>query len=322
MTDNFRTDIWNKSRSGTDDVSVKPFALGELLIPSRKMKGLILTLTCLASLRVPVALAQTMLPDAASSQMRGTRQNRSHGCLKPVRLFAIEDYNGPFKSVAASLVRRVENQTAQNLQNSEMHICPLTVRQKLTLAGQNSIEPITFIAAGFSAGISQAADYDSHFGQGASGYGQRFGAALADNTAGEFFGTFLFPVIFRQDPRYYRVQEGGTKYRMGHALAHIFVTQSDDGTRMFNYSEWFTVASATALSNVYHPGNRRGFGPSAGQVAITVGTDAGFNVLREFWPEMSRKLKLPFRPPQAVPPRRTGQGKSAYDAHSIEIDVQ
>ena len=268
------------------------------------MKGLILTLICLASLRVPVALAQT-LPDAASSQMHARAETRTYGCLKPVRLFAIEDYNGPFKRVARSLVRRVENQTAQNPQNSDMHICPLTAQQKLRLAAQNSIEPITFIVAGFSAGISQAADYDSHFGQGASGYGQRFGAALADNTAGEFFGTFLFPVIFRQDPRYYRVQEGGTKYRMGHALAHIFVTQGDDGTSMFNYSEWLTVASTTALSNVYHPGNRRGFGPSAGQMAITIGSDAGFNVLREFWPEVSRKFKLPFRPLQAVPPGQT-----------------
>jgi len=261
------------------------------------MKGLILTVTWLATLRGPFALSQTPLPNAASSQQAVRTENQVGGCLKPVRLFAIEDYNGPFKRVAASLVRTVENQTAQNPQNAGLRICPLTVRQKFTFAARNSVEPITFIVAGFSAGISQAADYDSQFGQGASGYGQRFGAALADNTAGEFFGTFLFPVIFRQDPRYYRVQQGGTTQRMGHALAHIFVTQSDSGTRTFNYSEWLTVVSTTALSNVYHPGNRRGFGPSAGQMAITLGTDAGFNLLREFWPEVSRKVKLPFRSP-------------------------
>ena len=262
---------------------------------------LVLTITWLASLNLPIALGQTILPNAASTQMR-QRQHRSYGCLKPVRLFAIEDYDGPLKRVAASLVRRVENQTAQNPQDTELRICPLTAHQKFTLAARNSVEPINLIVAGFSAGISQAADYDSQFGQGASGYGQRLGAALADSTAGEFFGTFLYPVIFRQDPRYYRLQEGGTKHRLGNALAHIFVTQSDSGTRMFNYSEWLTVASTTALSNVYHPGNRRGFAPSAGQVAITIGTDAGFNVLREFWPEVSRRFKLPFRPPQAALP--------------------
>ena len=261
------------------------------------MKGLILMLGWLATV-TPMAVGQsTSLPNASPSQPAVTTEHQDHGCMKPVRLFAIEDYNGPFKRVAASLVRRVENQTAQNPQNAELRICPLTVHQKFNLAVRNSLEPITFIAAGFSAGISQAADYDSQFGQGGSGYGQRFGAAVADNTAGEFFGTFLYPVIFRQDPRYYRVQERGTKRRIGHALAHIFVTQSDSGTQMFNYSEWFTVASTTALSNVYHPGNRRGFGPAAGQVAITVGTDAGFNLLREFWPEVSRTFKLPFRPP-------------------------
>jgi len=64
---------------------------------------------------------------------------------------------------------------------------------------------------------------------------------------------------------------------------------------MVNFSEWFGRSSSVALSNLYHPGNRRGFEPSAVRVSLGVGSDIGFDVLREFWPEIVRKLKLPFR---------------------------
>ncbi len=62
-----------------------------------------------------------------------------------------------------------------------------------------------------------------------SGYGKRFGAAVTDNVTGDFFGIFLYPALFRQDPRYYRLGQGSTQARMGHALAHRFVTRGDSG---------------------------------------------------------------------------------------------
>jgi hypothetical protein len=62
------------------------------------------------------------------------------------------------------------------------------------------------------------------------------------------------------------------------------------------------MSSAVALNNVYIPGNRRGFAPAAERVACGVANNVGFDVLREFWPEIARKFRLHFRyetmPPQ------------------------
>ena len=69
----------------------------------------------------------------------------------------------------------------------------------------------------------------------------------------------------------------------------------ENGTQMFNFSEWLGTTSAVALSNLYHPGNQRGLAPAARQVSYGVIGDMGFDVLREFWPEIARKLSLPFR---------------------------
>ena len=68
-----------------------------------------------------------------------------------------------------------------------------------------------------------------------------------------------------------------------------------DGTRMFNSSEWLGTTSAAVLGNAYHPGNERGAASVATRVGFAVAQDRGFDVLREFWPEVSRKFNLPFR---------------------------
>jgi len=65
--------------------------------------------------------------------------------------------------------------------------------------------------------------------------------------------------------------------------------------QMFNFSQWLGTTSSVVLSNTYHPDNRRGFAPAAEAVGFSILQDTGFDVLREFWPEISRKLKLPFR---------------------------
>ena len=70
---------------------------------------------------------------------------------------------------------------------------------------------------------------------------------------------------------------------------------------MFNFSEWLGTTSTVALGDEYHPNNRPGVGPAAENIGFGLLQDMGFDVLREYWPEIARKLKLPFRE-QKEPP--------------------
>ena len=144
-------------------------------------------------------------------------------------------------------------------------------------------------------GEDKAYSPDASFGQGAAGYGKRFGAELADNASGDFLKEFASPTIFSEDPRYYRLGHGSVQRRLAHAFEHVVVAHQQNGDRMFNFSEWLGTASTAALGDVYHPDNRPGVGPAAQTMGYTFLQDAGFDVLREFWPEIARKLKLPFR---------------------------
>jgi hypothetical protein len=106
-------------------------------------------------------------------------------------------------------------------------IRPLTARGKWRLFVKGETDPFTFGSAAFEAGLAQANNDLSGYGQGAADYGKRLGAGLADETAGGFFGTFLFPTILHQDPRYYRIGIGSSKNRLGHALIRPLLTHKD-----------------------------------------------------------------------------------------------
>jgi hypothetical protein len=216
-------------------------------------------------------------------------------CDRPAELFDADEYNGPFKRIAAWFARNPEITTVPARRKNGQKICGLNAGQKFDMFAETSIDPVTFMGAAASAGFSQWQNDDSKWGQGAVAYGRRYGAALIDNEASNFFGQFFYPVIFRQDPRYYRKGHGSTRERLGYAMLHTLVARSDSGNKMPNYSLWATTASTVALANLYHPGNHQGFPPAATRVGLSIGSSMGYDLLREFWPEVVRKLRLPFR---------------------------
>ena len=231
-------------------------------------------------------------------------------CVQPARIFLIEEYTGPFKHLVGYFVRKPEIKTVHlHRIQPGARVCALTSGEKFHLFVRNTFHPVTFIAAGWDAGLAQAEDNDPTFGQGAEGYGRRYGSAMADHVSRDFFHTFLFPVIFQQDPRYYSQGYGSFHGRLRHALTHVFVAHSDSGGSGFNYSEWLGTVSAVALSNTYHPGNKRGVASASQRVAVNIASDAGFDVLREFWPEIVHKFRLPFR---VEPEPKTSSGSDKH----------
>jgi hypothetical protein len=225
-----------------------------------------------------------------------TRQNASAPCLEPPPLIRWEEYVGPFRKVIGTLARTLERKSVDPTHYKPgALLCSLEPKDKFFLFLHDSFDPLSLLTAGFNAGIDHAQDKDPTFGQGAQGYGKRFAADLAAQTSVRFFTDFAYPSIFSEDPRYYRLDQGTVHKRFLHAVGHAFVAHKDDGTHMFNVSEWLGTASAVALSDAYHPGNDRGFGPAARRRAYSVMMDMGFDVLREFWPEIARKLRMPFR---------------------------
>jgi len=165
----------------------------------------------------------------------------------------------------------------------------LPAHQKFTIASKDSFDyPLVGLAATF-AGIGQWSNQQPSFGQGFKGLGHRLATNYADQAMGNMFTEGLFPAILHEDPRYFRRATGTTKSRVAYALTRVFVTHRDSGGSRFNYSEWLGNASAVAISNMYYPDGRT-FTNNGSKLVLQVGTDALSQVLKEFWPDIKRRV--------------------------------
>lgn len=165
---------------------------------------------------------------------------------------------------------------------------PLDTGDKFRLFVADSTRPYQFLVAGAVAGVSMTDSDNRGFGQGAEGFGKRFGAAMADQASSNFFGTFLFPSIFRQDPRYFRRGHGSKGNRVTYALSRLVVTRAENGKSQFNSSKVLGILCSGALANTYYPENQRNAGRTFTTIGISFGTTAGLNLLKEFWPRKKK----------------------------------
>jgi hypothetical protein len=167
---------------------------------------------------------------------------------------------------------------------------PLKSSAKFKLFYQTTLDPFPTVAYALQAGVSQATNTHAGYGQGAAGYGKRFGAAFADGTSARLFTTYVFPSLLHQDPRYFRKGEGGGWSRCGYAISRGFVTRADSGATQPNWSNMFGKLAGGALSNTYYPMNDRGAELTFSRVAISLGYQTLGNLAIEFWPEIRRKV--------------------------------
>jgi hypothetical protein len=255
--------------------------------------------------------ARAQEPPTSTPAGEQARQNPASPCMEPPPLVRWEDYEGPFAKLVGTFGRKLERKAVHlpRYKPGAM-LCSLEPGDKFLLFLQDTIDPVSVLAPSFDAALDHAANRDPSFGQGGLGYAKRFGADFAGQTASRFFGDFLYPAIFSEDPRYYRQGHGRAGSRLLHAMRHTVVAHRDDGTLMFNFTEWLGTASSVALNNLYHPGNQPGVAAAARNGAYSVLQDMGLDVLREFWPEIARKFKMPFRGLRKEPPpgRNGGSG--------------
>ena len=129
----------------------------------------------------------------------------------------------------------------------------LTPRHKFKLAWKTSVDPVTFLIVGASAGVEQAQNHFNGYGQGTEGYAKRFGAGYADTVSGTFIGGAILPSLLKQDPRFFYKATGSFRVRFLYALAASVVCKGDNGHWQANYSNVLGNLASGGISNLYYP---------------------------------------------------------------------
>ena len=194
----------------------------------------------------------------------------------------------PQVEVAEDQIKEQEKQrvlgVVPNFYVSYVHnAAPLAPKQKFELAWKTSVDPISFAVVGAAAGVQQAQNDFSGYGQGAQGYAKRFAASYGDFLSSTFIGGAILPSLLKQDPRYFYKGTGSKRSRILYAIANSVICKGDNGHWQANYSGIVGSLAAGGISNLYYPANsREGWELTFENALIGIGESAAVNLLQEF----------------------------------------
>jgi hypothetical protein len=168
---------------------------------------------------------------------------------------------------------------------------PLTVGQKFKFTARGAFDPMQFGFVAIQTGISDAEGHDSAYGGGVEGYAKRLAVRFADGVVENFMTRAVMPTVLHEDPRYYQKGSGGFWRRTSYAVSRILVTRTDSGATTFNFSEILGSSSAAVISSYsYHLQGDHNIGNAATVWGTQVAYDALSYWLKEFWPDIHRKV--------------------------------
>jgi len=179
---------------------------------------------------------------------------------------------------------------------------PLTAREKYVLAYHQTVDFSAHFGNAFQAMLQQASNGQPHYGQGWGAYGQRFGAAEADQVTSAFFIFGFLPHVLHEDPRYFRKRHGSVWSRIRYSASRTVITRTDSGGSTFNTPQVLGQLLQQGISTAYYPQQDRTASRVFENWGINLAYTGAYNVLKEFYPDFLR-IVFHRRPaqPQAVP---------------------
>ncbi len=190
----------------------------------------------------------------------------------------------------ASTVKKATTLSGENLINKIMGVVgqddtTLTERRRFHLYLMSTVGPVPILAEAAGAGIGQWEDSPKEWGQGWGAYGERFGSNLAYNGVR---GTITYgtSILFHEDNRYFVSHKHGLLARTGYAVLSTVTARHPDGQTMFSISSVTGVVGASAISSIWGPDSWKGIGNIGRNAGISFGATAGFNLVREFLPDV------------------------------------
>jgi hypothetical protein len=267
--------------------------------------------------------ASATLPDEPGAQLAAlvgdstTQQSSSsQGSLTPPQssaqsssqLAAAQDTPITQDPAAKAAIEKIEHEKAEEQLRQQEHqrvagvmatfntttnrnALPLSPGQKFRLFFRSSTDPWPFLLAGVVAGIGQANNSPTEWGQGLQGYAKRFGGNYTDAFIGNFFGNAVLPVLLKEDPRYFQKGSGNPIRRGLWAASSTFWCRRDNGKWGPNYANVGGNMIGSAIARAYYPQSERDvYDTIMDGFTVSVEGIVGAEVI-EFWPDLVRHHK-------------------------------
>ena len=168
---------------------------------------------------------------------------------------------------------------------------PPSFKEKFMIGTQNTFDYSAFIFNAVDSEIPYVTKSYPEFGNGWVGYGVYYWHGFVDKGIGNYMTDTIVPTLTRQDSRYYALGTGHWYVRAFYAYTRVLITPNDAGKNTFNYSEIVGKGAAAGLGDLYYPARYRDWTKTGQRWLIQVAIrDGGFNVFREFWPDIAKHV--------------------------------
>jgi hypothetical protein len=146
--------------------------------------------------------------------------------------------------------------------------------------------PTAIARSAAGAGIAHLHNTPSEWGQGAVGFGRRFANAFGFHIVKR---TIQYPVakLHHEQYGYHPSDKTGFKPRLMYAMTSVIIThKTTDGSATINAGELSGDLGAGLISRLWQPASTGSIASGVTSAGVTLGIDAAYNVVREFWPEI------------------------------------
>ena len=160
-------------------------------------------------------------------------------------------------------------------------------REKFIYDTKNVFGPVPLVLNALGAGLGQALNSPSQWGQGVEGYADRFASSFGTNMAHQYIG-FGLESALHEDPRYMLSTDRTAKGRLKSVLRQSFTARKDAGGDTFAYARIGSAFGAGLLSNTWQPHGSNGIGDGFIRGTEILAIDIGSNLAQEFIPFIRR----------------------------------
>lgn len=168
---------------------------------------------------------------------------------------------------------------------------PLTPKQKVGRTLRNMIAPQTIANRAIIAGWSHWTRDPEEWGGNPDAYGKRFANRMGITAVRESIQLGA-DVAFGLDPRYDRCDCTGFVSRSTHAWRRILVARKDNGSETIGVATLAGAYVTPFITDQWYPDRLNTWQNKWTSGSQSLAMRGVTNMLREFWPDVSGKLKL------------------------------
>lgn len=128
-------------------------------------------------------------------------------------------------------------------------------------------------------------------GQGAEGFGKRYGSRMAVSVSTDTIQTIVGAAT-HADPRYVVLREGSVGHRAAFALVHGLISRYDDGKERPAYSRFAGAIGSVYMQELWYPTRLDSESHTFTFAAENIASYMVRNLIHEFRPEINRTFHL------------------------------